>query len=56
MANSQTNEILNQDLTTGELVDTHAEESHVGPHIPLIQGEQVYGPISNTTVTLLLFL
>lgn len=29
---------------------------HTGPHIPLIQGEQVYGPISNTTVTLLLFL
>lgn len=56
MANSQTNEILYQDLNTWELADTHTEESHSGPHIPLIQGEQVYGPISNTTVTLLLFL
>lgn len=34
--------------------DTHAEE-HVGPHIPLIQWEQVWGPISNTSVTTFLF-
>lgn len=33
----------------------HAQEHH-GPHIPTIQGEQVYGPISNTVVTTFVFL
>jgi F0F1-type ATP synthase membrane subunit a len=39
--------------------DTHitvsTETHHSGPHIPTIQGEQVYGPISNTVVTTFLF-
>lgn len=44
---------------TGEehIVETHAStEAHAGPHIPLIQGEQVWGPISNVTLTTLMFL
>lgn len=37
--------------------DVHAStEHHAGPHIPLIQGEQVWGPISNITITTFLFL
>gem|GEM_PF-5861456 len=35
-------------------VETHAEE-HQGPHIPKIQGESVYGFISNTTITTFVF-
>lgn len=31
-------------------------ESHSGPHIPKIQWETVYGPISNTNITTFLFL
>lgn len=38
-----------------ESTDTHAAEEHAGPHIPLIQGEQVWGPISNVTLTLIVF-
>ncbi|MBW7954323.1 F0F1 ATP synthase subunit A [Candidatus Gracilibacteria bacterium] len=40
-------EIQNNELQT---------ESHAGPHIPKIQGEQVYGPISNTNVSTFIFL
>lgn len=36
--------------------DTHASEEHVGPHIPLIQGEQVWGPFSNVSITTIIFL
>lgn len=36
--------------------EVHEEVHHEGPHIPLIQGEQVWGPISNTSVTTFLFL
>ncbi|MGE4444216.1 MAG: F0F1 ATP synthase subunit A [Candidatus Altimarinota bacterium] len=31
-------------------------EQHAGPHIPKIQGETVYGPISNTNVATFIFL
>lgn len=31
------------------------QEHQAGPHIPLIQGEQVWGPISNVTITTLVF-
>lgn len=34
---------------------THAEVHH-GPHIPLIQWEIVYGPITNITLTIIVFL
>ncbi len=45
--------IESSDTTT----ETHATtEHHSGPHIPLIQGEQVWGPISNVTITTLMFL
>lgn len=36
--------------------ELHAESHHSGPHIPLIQGEQVWGPISNVSLTTMLFL
>ena len=35
---------------------TYTEVAHEGPHIPTIQGEQVWGPISNTVVTTFVFL
>ena len=35
---------------------SHAQSHHEWPHIPLIQGETVYGPISNTTLTSFIFL
>lgn len=35
--------------------ETHAE-AHQGPHIPLIQGETVWGPISNVSITSFIFL
>lgn len=56
MANQQINETLNQDISTNDVITTSEVEYSAGPHIPLIQWEQVWGPISNTTVTLLLFL
>jgi F-type H+-transporting ATPase subunit a len=31
-------------------------ETHSGPHIPLIQGETVWGPISNVSITTFVFL
>lgn len=40
--------------TTGEIYTT--EEHHEGPHIPLIQGEQVWGPITNVSITTMVFL
>ena len=43
----------NTPSTSLELEQTQA---HVGPHIPLIQGETVWGPITNVTLTLLVFL
>lgn len=36
--------------------ETTNSEVHAGPHIPKIQWETVYGPISNTTITTFLFL
>lgn len=39
----------------GEMEIEHASEHHEGPHIPLIQGEPVWGPISNITLTLIVF-
>lgn len=44
-------------IETGEVswVETQTEEHH-GPHIPKIQWETVYGPISNTSVTTIIFL
>lgn len=51
--------------TPNNTTDTHmeaaadvahtAEVAHAKPHIPLIQGEQVWGPISNVTVTIIVF-
>jgi len=41
-------------LMEGDVI--HTSQEHSGPHIPLIQWETVYGPISNTTLTSLLFL
>lgn len=38
------------------LDELHAEEAHAWPHIPLIQWETVWGPISNTTITSFIFL
>ncbi|MDD5213364.1 MAG: F0F1 ATP synthase subunit A [Candidatus Gracilibacteria bacterium] len=38
------------------MAETTNSEVHTGPHIPQIQGESVYGPISNTTITTFLFL
>ncbi len=35
--------------------DTYAEEHHEWPHIPTIQGEQVWWPINNTVVTTFIF-
>lgn len=35
---------------------TEVEHASEWPHIPLIQGEQVYGAISNTTITTFVFL
>ena len=45
----------------GIIEESHADETHAstehheGPHIPLIQWEQVWGPISNITLTLIIF-
>ncbi len=45
------------DVTDAELHDaTGSEHSAEGPHIPLIQWEQVYWPISNTSITTFIFL
>ncbi|NDK09268.1 F0F1 ATP synthase subunit A [Candidatus Gracilibacteria bacterium] len=44
------------DITDAELHDATGTEHAEGPHIPLIQGEQVYGPISNTSITTFIFL
>ncbi|MDD5769396.1 MAG: F0F1 ATP synthase subunit A [Candidatus Gracilibacteria bacterium] len=40
--------------TQNNTIETTQE--HTGPHIPKIQGEIVYGPISNTNITTFLFL
>lgn len=51
----------NQLNNTYESVDSEihdsswVEHSAEGPHIPLIQGETVYGPITNITLTIILF-
>lgn len=66
MTTTQTHENIQEITTTvhdvnvgstdmHDAVDAHGEE-HAGPHIPLIQGEQVYGAISNTTITSFIFL
>ncbi len=34
----------------------HTETAHAGPHVPAMQGEQVWGPISNTVITTFLFM
>lgn len=39
-----------------EGVELVTETHHEGPHIPLIQGETVYGAISNVTITSFIFL
>ncbi len=46
------------DNTNSEIQEAnlHTEEHAVGPHIPLIQGEQVWGPISNVSLTTFVFL
>lgn len=49
----------NQELKTTNIhegADAHAEVHHEWPHIPTIQWEQVWGPISNTVVTTFVFL
>ena len=57
--NLQTTNIETTATTVDELHagdELHAsQEHHEGPHIPTIQGEQVWGPISNTVVTTLVF-
>ncbi len=42
--------------TTDDLTQSMTQEHHTWPHIPLIQGEQVWWPISNVVVTTLIFL
>ncbi|MDD4151037.1 MAG: F0F1 ATP synthase subunit A [Candidatus Gracilibacteria bacterium] len=42
-------------MTENNSSETHSEQ-HVGPHIPKIQGETVYGPISNTNIASFIFL
>jgi F0F1-type ATP synthase membrane subunit a len=59
MVEQTINTTVSQDGLYTEIVnvdESHAVEAHVGPHIPLIQGEQVWGPISNVTVTTILVL
>lgn len=61
MTENNTQETLDQTqiietTSYSEVEETHASvEHHEGPHIPLIQGEQVWGPISNVTLTLIVF-
>jgi F0F1-type ATP synthase membrane subunit a len=41
--------------TTNMSDSTNIETVVQGPHIPLIQGKSVYGPITNVTLTIILF-
>jgi F0F1-type ATP synthase membrane subunit a len=53
---------VTKQITTKLSSDSHesltrtSQEEHHGPHVPLIQGETVYGPISTTVVTTFVFL
>jgi len=46
--------VVNTEIENTHAVETHAEEHH-WPHIPKIQGEPVYGFISNTVITTFVF-
>lgn len=49
-------DIQGADTHVGDIhVDEHHAEEHHWPHIPTIQWEQVWGPISNTVVTTFVF-
>ena len=54
----ETTQILEntQEVIANHESDAAHAEVHVWPHIPLIQGEQVWGPISNVSLTTMLFL
>jgi F0F1-type ATP synthase membrane subunit a len=56
MATTQTTTEYTATTTLLEESEVHASEEHSGPHIPLIQGETVYGPITNITLTIIIFL
>lgn len=48
--------LQNNKNTELHAAQTQEASHHEGPHIPLIQGETVWGPISNITLTLIVFL
>ncbi len=48
-------DVLEAELYTQWEVYESKEHEKEGPHIPTIQGEQVWGPISNTVITTLIF-
>ena len=56
MATTQTLDNTQELMDTHMVDDAHGETHHEWPHIPLIQGEQVWWPISNVSITTMLFL